>query len=209
MERFELEEVARLALERAGVGAPVCPDALAIGLHFEIRHAPVRGKLIGRTIYVDEDLRPEIRAFDCAHELGHHLCDEAGLPNTERNANYLASAMLLPSFEYKIDLRRHGWDLRALRRLHPNASWEAHARRLAALRGARVIIWDRPLPPYDIRGKTRTVPWRAQPTHEERIAAHEAVRSNEPVEMRAGLIAWPVLEPWWHRVIVVTAPTEC
>lgn len=195
-----------MALETAEVSAPVCPDELAVGLRFKIRHAPCRGKLVGRTIYVDEGLRPEMRAFDITHEIGHHLCNEHGLPNTERNANYLGSALLLPRFEYSIDLRREGWRLERLRLRHPSASWEVHARRLSALRDARVIIWDRPLPPRTEPTDTRTVPWGLTPTREERIAAREAVMSRAPVELRPGLIAYPVLEPTWHRAVVVSSP---
>lgn len=203
---WELEELARERLEAANLGAPVHPDTLARELGFEVRHADCRGKLIGDTVYVSDGLRAEMRAFDICHEIGHRICDEAGIPSTEWRANYLASALLLPRFEFEVDLRRVGWDLLALKARHRHASFEAVGRRIVALREARAVIFDRPLPPHTIRPpRPRTAPHGHRPTEEERVAAREAVLSGAPVELRAGLTAWPVLQHDWHRAITVRA----
>lgn len=212
MERWDLEETARHELERANVGGSVDPEILVIDRGLTVMDAgpsPNRrcrqGLLVGRSILIDEALRRERRAFAIAHELAHFLLQLHGLPDTEANANYLASAMLLPRDDFGASLRRWGWDLIALHARHRLASFEAIARRIIALRSARACIFDKPLlgqaPP-----KSYVIPYdRSRPTEEERTAAREAVESGAPVEMRAGLTAWPVLEHDWHRAITLAA----
>lgn len=202
--RWELEELAREALERANVSSPVDPEIVADRHKLVVRHAATDGLLIGRTIYVREEHRRQRRAFAIAHEIAHWLLRRAGIPDTEANANYLASALLLPRLEFEAALRRYGWDLIMLCALHPFASFEAVTRRIVALREARAVVFDKPL-----RGQRRpscyTVPYGLVPTDEERMAAREAVRSGAPVELRAGLTGWPVLEWDWHRAITLAA----
>lgn len=201
--RWDLEEVARVALEHADVGAPVDPELVADRHGLEVRNAVTEGLLLGRTIYVRETHRRQRRAFAIAHELAHWLLRAAGLPDTETNCNYLASALLLPRLDFEADLRRVGWDLIALCARHPFASFEAVARRIVALRDARAHVFDKPL-----AGQRKpfrySIPYGLVPTEEERAAAREAVLCGAPVELRTGLTAWPVLEHDWHRAIVVS-----
>lgn len=204
---WDLEELARAALDQADVGAPVDPDLVAKGLELVVRDGGrgCVGYLIGDRIFVDESARSTRRAFAIAHEIGHHLQRKHGVRDTERGANYLAAALLLPRLDFIADLRRCGWDLIALRARHRHASFEALARRITALRGARACIFDRPLrgqaPP-----KSYVIPNdRTRPTEEERIAAREAMECGAPVELRPGLTAWPVLEHDWHRAITIAA----
>lgn len=202
---WDLEELARRAHEQADVGAPVNADRLAHRLGLVVRDGGpgCEGVLIGHRIFVDEGLRPERRAFAIAHEIAHHLQRTAGFPDTERSANYLGSALLLPRDDFERDLRRVGWHLAHLRKSHPAASHEALARRIVALRDARAVVFDRPH-----RGQLR---WYAIPSEstvpdaEENEAAHEAFACGTPIDLRAGLSAWPVIEPKWARVIVVRA----
>jgi lipopolysaccharide/colanic/teichoic acid biosynthesis glycosyltransferase len=54
------------------------------------------------------------------------------------------------------------------------------------------------------RARPRVAPWGGpRPTREEKLAAREAVHSGAPVELRAGLTGWPVLQHDWHRAITV------
>lgn len=199
---WDMEEVARLALERANVGSPVDPELVAKSEGLEIHHAETEGALVGRRIFVDYRLRRERRAFAIAHEIGHWLMRETPFARSERAANYIASALLLPRPDVEADFRRFGWDLIAICARHRWASFEAAARRIVALREARAIVFDHPLaeqrPP-----SFYSVPGGSTPTDEERIAAREARLCGAPVELRPGLTAWPVLEHDWHRVITV------
>lgn len=212
MERWDLEEVARLELEHANIGTPVDPEYLVIDHGLTVMDAgasPSRrcrqGLLIGRAILVDEQLRRERRAFAIAHELAHYLLRLHGLRDTEKNANYLGAALLLPRGDFLVDLRRLGWDLIALRARHRLASFEALARRVTALCTARACIFDKPLL-GQAPAKSYVVPYDGTPpTHEERLAAREAALCGAPVDLRAGLTAWPILEHDWHRVITLAA----
>lgn len=208
--RWDLEELARVALERANVGSPVDPDILAKRRELVVRDGGpgCDGYLIGDRIFVDEALPSRRRGFAIAHETGHHVLREAGLEvperPDERAANYLASAMLLPRPDFEADLRRYGWDLIALCAKHRFASFEAVARRIVALRDAHVHVFDRPLAGQRKPGRY-SVPYGLRPTDEERLAAREAVACGAPVELRAGLTAWPVMEHNWARAIVLVS----
>lgn len=203
---WDREELARETLERVDVGVPVDPEVVALELGLEIYDggAGCEGLLVGDEILIDEHMRTERRAFGIGHELGHWLQRRHGLPDTEHGANYLASAVLLPRDDFERDLRRCGWDLLRLRSLHRWASFEACARRIVALREARVFVFDRPL-----RGQKGpswySVPWGRSPSDEERIAAREAVSTGAPVEIRAGLTGWPVIQDDWLRAITLAA----
>lgn len=206
--RWELEEIARGALEQTDLGPPVDPDILAHRLQLEVMDggAGCEGLLIGRWIFVDEAMRPERRAFAIAHEIGHHLLRRHGLEvpgrNDERGADYLASALLLPRDDFERDLRRLGWDLIALHARHRHASFEAIARRIVALRDARAFVFDRPL-----RGQAHpssySVPWGLVPTDDELAGVEAAIADGGPVEVTCGLTAWPVIQHDWVRVITV------
>lgn len=204
---WDLEELARIALERADVGAPVNPDLLARRRELEVFDGGPgsKGLLIAKKIYVDETQRPRRRAFTVGHEIGHDIEDEHGLPRAEWRANYLASALILPKLDFEADLRRWGWDLIRLAAKHPHASFECLARRIVALRDARACVFDRPLAGQR-KPTSYAIPWRgARPSDEERTAAREAIACGAPVELRPGLTAWPVLEHDWHRAITVAS----
>lgn len=201
--QWDLEEMARLALERANAGAPVSPARVARALGLEIYDGGpgCLGMLVGKRIYVDDSMRRTRRAFSIAHEIGHHLEREHGLPFREWRADYLGSALLLPRDDFERDLRRYGWDLLALAARHRWASFEAIARRIVALRPARACVFDRP---QGGRAKEYVIPRRARrPTPEERAAADEAIAHGAPVEVRSGLAAWPIIETGWARAITL------
>jgi hypothetical protein len=202
---WELEEIARLALEHADASAVVDPHLVAERHGLEVRTAPgCTGVLIGHVVIVDDALRAQRRAFAIAHELAHHLLREAGSPNTEARANYLAAALLLPRLDFEADLRRLGWDLLALCARHRAASFEAVARRIVALRDARAFVFDKPLDGQR-RPRWYSVPRGHRPSAHELDAAREAATCGAPVCVVAGVTAWPVLEHDWHRVITLTA----
>lgn len=202
---WELEGLAEAALERSDQGIPVDPDIVAHRLGLTVRTAPgCPGLLLGTTIVVDDAMRAERRAFAIAHELGHYLLRREGLADSERAANYTASALLLPRRDFEADLRRCGWDLLRLRARHRHASFEALARRIVALREARAFIVDRPLR-ADARRRCYSVPGGSRPSAVERDAIEAALATGAPAEPYPGVTAWPVLEHHWHRVVTVAA----
>lgn len=215
---WEREELARAALEQADLGPPVDPYDLAkrLGWRVEDGGRGCAGICLDemRLILVDEHVRRERRSFAVAHELGHHLQRAAGWEDPARvrhrdeaGANYLASALLLPRFEFEIDLRRHGWDLLALKSRHRYASFEALARRVAALRPARVFVFDQPRRAQSLP-RSYSIPPGIRPTEDERTAASEAAREGSPVETVAGVTGWPVVEHDWVRVITLSSPPD-
>jgi hypothetical protein len=207
--QWELEELAREALERANASTPVDPEEVVISEKLSVWNAGsgCDGYLVGRRIFIDDALRRERRAFAIAHELGHHLqrkyAGTRGLRDTEAGANYLASALLLPKLEIEAELRR-GWDLIRICARHRFASFEAVARRIVALREARAVVFDRPLagqkPP-----SWYTVPYGGRPTDLELDAAREAASCGAPVAISSAITAWPVIEHDWARVITVAS----
>jgi hypothetical protein len=214
--RWELEELAREALEMApDVCVPVNPKKLAkclgLSVHRLTEKAPdgCEGLLVGTKIFVDYAQRAERRQFSIAHEIGHHLLRTHGLPDTENNADYIASAVNLPRLDFEPDLKRYGctrygWDLIALRARHRHASFEAIARRIVSMREARAVVFDWPLLGQRKAG-WYTVPWDHAPTADEKLAANEARASGAPVPLHSGLTAWPVLQHDWHRVITIAS----
>jgi hypothetical protein len=207
--QWDLEELAREALERADVGAPVDPEDIVIseGLKVLDGGPGCDGYLVGRKIYADDALRRERRAFLISHELGHWIGKKygpaRGVRDSEQTANYIASALLLPKLEIERDLRR-GWDLIRICARHRWASFEAVARRIVALREARAVVFDRPLagqrPP-----SWYTVPYGGRPTDLELDAAREAASCGAPVAITPAITAWPVIEHDWARVITVAS----
>lgn len=204
--RWDLEELAREELEAANLSTPVDPEELVIHLDLEVLDGGLgcAGFLVGRNIYVDESLRAQRRAFAVAHEVAHYLLRRRQMPDPEWKANYLASALLLPRDDFERDLRRWGWDLLRLCAQHRHASFEAVARRIVALREARAFVFDKPLAGQS-RPRWYSVPSGRRPSDEERLAAREAIASGAPVEVRAGLVGWPVIQADWHRAITVAS----
>lgn len=203
--RWDLEELARVALERADMGAPVDPDVLAYrrGLRVYDGGPGSAGLLIAKRIYVDETLRSVRRAFTIAHEVAHDIQDEHGMPRIEWVADYIAAALLCPRLDFEASLRRMGWDLLHLRARYRLASYEVLARRIVALREARACVFDRPL--QGQRDPTSyVIPHDGSPPDEDEIdAAREAIACGTPVKYRAGLTAWPIIETAWARAITV------
>lgn len=203
---WELEQLARETLEAVDAPLPIDPDWIAYRLGLTVMDGGpgCEGLLLDELgqILVDDSLRRERRAFAIAHELGHFLLRRAGRPDRERDANYLASALLLPRDDFERHLRRYGWHLERLRGVHPLASFEALARRVVALRKARAFVFDKSLADPAKR-RWYSVPSGARPSRAEWEAAKSAAESGGPVLPYPGLSAWPVLERDWHRVITL------
>lgn len=203
--QWEREELAADALRRTRLaGTAPDPDVIAKRLGLLVRDGgpDCDGVLIGDRIFVSETMRPTRRAFTIAHELGHWLQREAGLPDTEASADYIAAALMMPIHPFARDLDSTGWDLLQLHARFRLASFEAIARRIVTLRDARAVIFDRPL--------SGTPRWSADPSDHapmlvEVLAADRALATGAPVTPRRGLTAWPLIEHDWQRVIVVEA----
>lgn len=203
---WSLEQLATRTLEAVDARLPINPDVIAhrLGLTVADGGPGCEGLLLEELgqILVDDSARRERRAFAVAHELGHFLLRRAALPDRERDADYVASALLLPRDEIERHLRRFGWDLEQLRMLHRWASFEALVRRIVALRPARAFIFDKPLEGQR-RPRWYSIPWGLRPSRAEREVARLAAESGAPVHPYGGLSAWPVLERDWHRVLTL------
>lgn len=207
---IEWEGLAREALTRAQIDAPVDPWQLAERLGFVVRDAAhgLPTCLSGSTILLETGQRPERRAFGVAHEIGHALLRASRIANTERGANSVGSALLLPRIDFLRDLRQVGWNLAALRERHPHASHEALGRRITMLRDA--VLWvldrDREGRRHRYRVLSPGLPdWMREPSRPELEAVQAAAADLVPVESVAGVCAWPLPEAGHLRVLCLSA----
>lgn len=146
MDHETWEGIAREALEATWTDAPVDAFSLAGALDVEVREydgPEAFVDLFRRCIYLPRRaMRPERRHGAVAHELGHVLLrDHREDHQNERAARYLAGALLVPRESLDRALRR-SWSIRVLRSLHPNASHEMLARRVAQVRPAVATVID-------------------------------------------------------------------
>lgn len=201
---WELEQAATAILDETDQGGN------AVSIELVARRLDLRivdggpgcdGLLFGRDIIVDETLPKPRWNFVVAHEIGHFDAQRSGRSDTEWAANYIASALLMPRDAAESAFRRTGRDLFRLMSIFRQASGEAIARRLVALREVRVFVHDRP---DGGRPRGYSVPWRVRPAPVELEAVDEAFRSGAPVEPYAGIAAWPLFQEGWRRVIAVS-----
>ncbi len=199
------EGVAAGLLEEAGADDEAM-DPRALASACGLRLVPVmdsagggactRGKLIR----FPAAARAVRQAGTIAHELGHVALDRYDEEQSEPGAAYVGAALLVPRRALDRALRRHGWELDALRAVFPFASAELLARRIAELREAVVTIFD------GRRVKARIAsPWLAPPpkglTRIEREVLEEAWAAGEA---HADLVrAWRLHEPGHDRVIII------
>ncbi|GAB5547779.1 MAG: hypothetical protein SangKO_075390 [Sandaracinaceae bacterium] len=203
---WDLEQAAAAILEetnQGGFDVDIAAVARRLGLTVSDGGKGCEGYLFGREIIVDETLPRPKWNFDVGHEVGHFDNQRHGRPDTEWSANYLSSALLMPRDSAEVAIRRTGWDLFRLMSTFRSASGEAIARRLYALRGARVHIFDRPegreLRSYAVPRRLRCLPV-------EQEAVDAAFAGGAPVEPYPGVHAWPLFQEGWQRVIVVSDP---
>lgn len=130
-----------------------------------------------------------------AHELAHWLLEQFGLEHRcEASARYLAGALMLPREVLLRDLAEVDLDLAELQRRHPNASAEMIVARISQVQGATAWVWD--------NGRLA----RRYGIAEADVAEYvdRVLRLEEPVRDGA-LVAWPVFDGRWRRVIVMCA----
>jgi hypothetical protein len=117
--------------------------ARALGLVVEQTSFP-SGLLIGDCIEVCARFPAHLQNWVVAHELGHYTVRKLGLPNTERHADQMGEALLLPRALFASQLDACGWDLSQLLDHYPNTSYETLARRVLSLHpSVAVTVWDR------------------------------------------------------------------
>lgn len=178
--------------------APVDAIELAACCGLDVVLSDVRESvLLGETIFVPRRARLSRVHGLIAHELGHWSLARVRQPDDERDASYLAGALLVPWADLTRELRR-GWDLDALRARHVHASAEMIARRIAQLRDAGVAIYD--------EGRLRMRAGRrdlAAPN--ERALVDEVLRERAPVRVDDLTGAWPVIDGARERVVVIAS----
>lgn len=204
MEHDEIEGLALGVLEEIGAedDPSIEAEIVAACLGRRLFTAPGRRAwLDGDAIAVPTALRPERVNRLVAHELAHSLLLEHGKPNTERYADSLAAALIVPRRAMDRSLRTLGWDLSAIRERHPLASAELLARRLCELREAVVTIVDNGRVVKRVASPWfQLPPWT--PGHLEREAFAAVADTAEPA-IGAGVVAFPFFEGGYRRVIVV------
>jgi hypothetical protein len=131
------------------------------------------------------------------HELAHELFARFKMEQSERAANYLGAALLVPRRSLDRDLRA-GWDLEQLRCKHIYASAELLARRIVDVREAGLAIYDQG------RFRYRTGVTRMD-LRRERAMVNEALHTGAPVREDALSGAWPVFDGCHRRVLVLAA----
>ena len=166
---------------------------LAACCGLEVRLSEVRDALLyDGTIYVSRRARISRVHLLVAHELGHWALARAGQADNERDADYLARALLVPRVALERELRG-GWDLDALRAVHVHAPASTIATRIAQLREATAAIYDQG------RFSRRVGPELAG----ERELVDQVLVGERAVRVSATTGAWPVIDGRSRRVIVV------
>ena len=190
-----LEGIAQELLDVSLMEAPVDALELAACCGLDVRLSEVRDALLyDGTIYVSRRARISRVHLLVAHELGHWALARAGQADSERDADYLAGAFLVPRLALERDLRS-GWDLDALRAVHVHAPASTIATRIAQLREATAAIYD------EGRLRRRVGPELAG----ERELVDQVLVGERAVRVDATTGAWPVIDGRARRVIVVGA----
>ena len=202
-----IEGVAAFVLDDLNAEIPVDFFKLADDEGFEVKPGPAgkdKAAAVGNRIYYDPTLRPEKQRWDVGHELSHHWLREHGLQDTEPACQSLTARTLMPSDEFGRDLRRHGPDPWALKRIHRHASHEAIGRRVVSIEPSVLWVWDEG-PDYSNRYCVVTPRWRwpyrRYPTAIE-MEALDVAADSEPetrIEIVGGIVSWLVVDGPWRR----------
>jgi len=199
MDVRELEGIAAYILGETGLDDPPV-DAIELAglLGVEVRWGP-RGRNLcrGMQVVVGAEARVARIHGSICHELAHILIDRFGLRQSERAANYLAAALLVPRRALDRELR-DGWDLERLRCKHIYASAELLARRIVDIRSAALSVYDQG------RFRYRAGP-PGLPIERERSLVDAALERGAPVREDALTGAWPVIDGHFRRVLVLAA----
>jgi len=219
-----MDEVAEELIERAEISSPpvdclVLAERLGIAVAYDATlHGRARHKMLaGRSaILIRPDVRPERLQWAVAHELGEAFAwkvferaastAEQDQPELRESvANLMASRLLLPSRWFFDDARRHGWDLRQMKRLYQTASHELIAHRfLDGEEPSMISLFDQG------RLVRRSSNFRAVPPRLARVERDcwlEVHRRNQSTECREQSLivqGWPVHEPGWRRELLRT-----
>lgn len=138
----EIDLLVEDLLAEHGIVRPFDMWELASALGLLTAVAPIeRATISERRVLVSSTAIAERQQGLLGHEIGHYLCRELDIPDTESNADALGARLLVPTHTLAIDLPDTGLDLPALRVLYPNASATLLARRVAATLGGRVSSW--------------------------------------------------------------------
>ncbi len=192
----DLEGIAREAWEATGEELPVDAFRLARACGFAVEGwTRAQGAIRGTTIRYPIGARETRQHGTVAHELGHALLDYHRVDSRDEDAaRYLAGALLLPRRPFARDLTATDWDLFALRARHPNASAEMIVVRMTQVSEATAWVWD---------AAKLARRYGLEADDAEAIPVVERVLSLEEPVVEGPVLAWPVFDGRWRRVLVV------
>lgn len=186
------------------------------------RSQPTRGstkKIEGRpVIFLKPDDRPERVQWALAHELGELLSVEVyerldnsdwgeGNAVREQVANLMATELLLPTGQFRLELQACNADLHELKTVFPSASYELIASRIPQFLAVyRVAVFD--------QGKVTRQYSSQQTTHRtlfkaEQLCWEQTHHSGEFQEAESEQLkhrCWAIHEPDWKREILISEP---
>lgn len=159
-------------------------------------------------IVLSNDMFEPRANFRFCHELAHillgHQSHKTVTLAAEREADEFAGELMLPTYEFRQDMRRFG--LVGLKRHYSHASWEAIARKWSELRPAVLTIFDNSKLHYRRAPEGLNYPLRI--TRIERDAATDCYssRGNRSVETEQLVISGYYIDEGHsvRRVILLT-----
>jgi hypothetical protein len=192
-----IEGIAREIHEQTGATPPIDAFALADALGFACKPWGRGGGSI--------DLRTRVIRYSAAalettqhgtvcHELFHYALNRGGEDDRDEDAcRYGAGALLLPLAPFRADSFRLGFDLEAVRELHPNASAQMVCVRFAQVSPVSTSVWD--------HGHEKAA---YGPAIDHDLASGLVWRVLESgLAVRGEVAAYPVFTGSWRRVVVV------
>lgn len=210
----ECEGLAAYLLDKHDIDEPVSPWEVAAALGVRIEAGPPRCR--ARVDWdprahewvatVDPNARLSRLGATVVHEVAHPTLATYGLCDDEDHAWWLTAALLLPQTPFLREYRRNRGRVDLMGWAFPHVSEELVARRAVQL-ATSLHLWVIDLAPERRPPRLIVSPgWQCdwtRPSVLEQEGIDQAAQERMAVEPVGGVLAWPVVDEPWVRVLCV------